>query len=590
MTTDKESLLFELAGTISDEETVDWEKQDDDEDLLSLRQVENLASVFRDLRSQAGETAENAESHRTVAFIWGHLKVLDKIGDGSFGEVYRAWDPVLDREVALKLRRLGPPGRAPERGSQYIREARRLARLRHPNVLAIHGVDIHDGRVGLWTELVEGRTLDRCLEEDGLMCSYEAVLVGLELCRALAAVHGAGLVHGDVKAANVIREKGGRLVLADLGAATEITVRNNPGEGVYLSPLTTAPEVLEGKAPSPGDDLYCLGVLMFRLLSNAFPVEAKDLKGLRDAHMLGRRRSLRDLRPDLPGYLVRVVERAIAADPGERYASADAMERDLDTVFLRECTGSETLVAGSGLRNPPWVMIGAASVVIGLALLVVILGGLTGDPAPRRMQRSLIEARTEPAAVELAASALQPAPLELEAALFRQLDGTREPVFSGDSVGPGDQLFMEVRADEAVHLYVFSGNQDGAFYVLFPLPGLDTANPLAGSTLHRLPGRRLGVVQNWHATTVGSSEAFVVVASRRQLVDLERELNRAPARADTPTRGPTTTVLTREALRVVEANLGSDAVDGIHLDKIYRRFVDDGNVWVHRFVLLRTAD
>ena len=102
-----------------------------------------------------------------------------------------------------------------------MNEARRLARLRHEHVVQVYGAEEHDGRVGLWTELVRGESLEEIVQRSGPLGAREAALVGLDVCAALAAVHGAGLLHRDVKAQNVMREGGGRIVLMDFGTGED---------------------------------------------------------------------------------------------------------------------------------------------------------------------------------------------------------------------------------------------------------------------------------------------------------------------------------------------------------------------------------
>ena len=138
------------------------------------------------------------------------------IGEGSFGRVYRAWDTQLEREVALKLVKASGVSQAFDL-ARAIKEARLLARVRHPNVVRVFGADSHAGRFGLWMELIPGRTLGQVLMMHGPMSVSEAIPIGIDLCHALAAVHGAGLLHRDIKAQNVLREDGGRIVLMDFG-------------------------------------------------------------------------------------------------------------------------------------------------------------------------------------------------------------------------------------------------------------------------------------------------------------------------------------------------------------------------------------
>ena len=123
----------------------------------------------------------------------------------------------LAREVAVKLLRRAPPAVVE---SAVMEEGRLLARVRHPNVVTVYGADTRDGVVGLWMEFISGRTLSEIVRSQGVFGPREATLIAVDVCRALAAVHAAGLVHGDIKAQNVMREAGGRIVLMDFGAGT----------------------------------------------------------------------------------------------------------------------------------------------------------------------------------------------------------------------------------------------------------------------------------------------------------------------------------------------------------------------------------
>src|SRR5262249_873084 len=143
---------------------------------------------------------------------WAHLTLRERLGGGTFGDVYRAWDRHLEREVALKLLRV-EIAEEDLSNSRIAKEGRLLARVRHQNVIAVHGVDAHENRVGLWMDLVRGVTLEQQLAQHGNFSANEAGAIGVDLCRALAAIHAAGLIHRDVKAQNVMREDGGRIVL-----------------------------------------------------------------------------------------------------------------------------------------------------------------------------------------------------------------------------------------------------------------------------------------------------------------------------------------------------------------------------------------
>ena len=264
--------------------------------------------------------------------MWGPLEIRGVLGQGGFGVVYRAWDPHLAAEVALKVLT-----RDSSVGASVIEEARLLARVRHPNIVSIYGADRRNGQVGLWMELVRGRTLKQVLLERGAFGAREAALIGLDLTRALAAVHAAGLVHRDVKPHNVMREEGGRIVLMDFGAGVESAeLTDGPLHKYAGTPLYMAPELFDRRHPTPQSDLYSLGVLLYHVVTGTYPLEGSSPEDLQAAHQRGERRRLRDVRPDLPTEFVRIVERATDTDPAKRYASAGELEADLVQFAVRD--------------------------------------------------------------------------------------------------------------------------------------------------------------------------------------------------------------------------------------------------------------
>ncbi len=247
---------------------------------------------------------------------WGQFDLREPVGSGSFGTVYRAWDPKLDREVAVKLLRRTT-------AATRIGEGRLLARIRHPNVVTVYGADEIAGIAGIWMEFVHGKTIKALIETQGVFGGHEAALAGSVVCRALAAVHQAGLLHQDIKAQNVMRERGGRLVLMDFGAGVLTGDSNMPSGG---TPIYMAPELFAGAAASAHSDLYAVGVLLFHMTTGGFPVEGQHYADVRRRHAAGMRRWLRDLRPDLPDRFVTAVERALDPHPSPPFPSAGALE------------------------------------------------------------------------------------------------------------------------------------------------------------------------------------------------------------------------------------------------------------------------
>ena len=335
MTAD-ERKIRQLAAAVADGLPVDWrqaETTSDDESeravVQQLRLLASLADVHRtgeatvadDGWSGSGSMPHEGDTEPTQ---WGPLEIRELVGSGGYGTVYRAWDPQLHREVALKLLN-DDRASDPIFQQSVIAEGRRLARVRHQNVIAVYGADSNSGRVGFWMEFLEGQTLKQWLDSQGALNSREATLIGIELCRALAAVHAAGLVHRDVKAQNVMREAGGRTVLMDFGTGSETGQRAR----LAGTPLYMAPELFTGSIPSHSSDIYSLGVLLFYLVSNEFPVAGATLDVIKRAHAAGTRRTVRDVRPDLPSAFVRVVDRALSPDPAARPATAGALEAEL---------------------------------------------------------------------------------------------------------------------------------------------------------------------------------------------------------------------------------------------------------------------
>ena len=322
--------ILDLAGAILDGRAIEWGTIDskvpaaDRPAARQLRILADLAHLHRSLPLDLA-TADQDECPFLPGGDWGHLRLRERIGHGRYGDVFRAWDTRLDAEVALKF----VSARASsESGSTVIDEGRLLARVRHPNVVSVYGAERIGDWIGIWTEFVRGRTLEQVLNEHGVFSAHEAAGIGIQVCRALAAVHAAGLLHRDIKAANVMREDGGRIVLMDLGAAADHLVRN-AARDIAGTPLYLAPEVLNGAPASSLSDIYSVGVLLYRLVTNSYPVTGRSFDEIRQAHSEGRRKLLRDIRPELPDDFVTLVERAIDPIPERRITSAGEFDRAL---------------------------------------------------------------------------------------------------------------------------------------------------------------------------------------------------------------------------------------------------------------------
>ena len=368
--------VLDLLAAVADGKPVPWDGIQtgdpvaDGKSVRVLRTIAGVAEVHRTAGAESEQVWEPARPMRPEGVRrWGPFTLLERLGQGAFADVYRAHDPNLDRDVALKLFRTDRVAGS-ERRARLLREARTLARVRNEHVVQVYGADEHDGRIGAWMELIHGRNLEEELGERGRLSGKEAAAIGQEVCRAVAAVHGAGFIHGDIKAHNVMREEGGRVVLMDFGAGRS---RRAVEDGAISgTPLYLAPEVLNGHPPSVDTDVYSLGVLLYHLVTTTYPVNAASLEELRWAHAAGTRTRLADIRPDLDSGFVRVVERSIAVNPADRFQSAGEMEAALAQVL------------GATASPPAPIRWRLRPALVAATLAAVLIAAITAAPALMR--------------------------------------------------------------------------------------------------------------------------------------------------------------------------------------------------------------
>ena len=302
-------------------------------------------TVFESSMQTLDRTAELPEALRECLRLEGPLPttapeipgftVVDKVGEGGFGEVYRARDDLLDRDVALKLLRPHLRSR-PGARENLLWEARTLARIRHPNVLTIYAVLEHEDQLILVTEFIDGESFEQRVDRAGPLTARETAATGIEICKALRAVHDADLVHRDLKTANILREQTGRIVLTDFGLGTSISASEAVvgDRRIAGSPLFMAPEQVRGEPLDARIDIYALGVALYHLSTGSFPLFGRDLKTLLDAIESGSSRPLSKVRKDLPGVFSSIVSRALAREPEKRFQTATEMELALKEFVL----------------------------------------------------------------------------------------------------------------------------------------------------------------------------------------------------------------------------------------------------------------
>jgi eukaryotic-like serine/threonine-protein kinase len=280
-----------------------------------------------------------------IETVGGRYRLGERLGHGGMGEVYVAHDLRLDREVALKLLRADLADQDGMR-ERVVAEARLAARLTHPHVVGVLDTGEQDGRPFVVMERLSGRTLRDELT-DGPLPEERARDVGLQVLRALAAAHGVGIVHRDVKPGNILDAGVGTWKVADFGIAKWVHADETlTGTGELLgSPSYIAPERIEGEQAGPASDLYAVGVLLYEALSGRKPFEGDDPLALAAAIREGDHEPITAIVADVDADIAAVIDRAMRRDPGERYESAETMAAALlgEEVDRAEGETTETI-------------------------------------------------------------------------------------------------------------------------------------------------------------------------------------------------------------------------------------------------------
>ncbi|MFI1101510.1 serine/threonine-protein kinase [Streptomyces melanogenes] len=210
------------------------------------------------------------------SLIGGRFEVLRRLGAGGMGEVYEALDTALDRRVAVKLIRSALLSE--ESGARFAREARALARIDHPNVVTVYEAGVQDDVPYLVMELLEGVGLQQLLRERGPQDEATVRAVAAGVCRALAAVHEAGMVHRDVKPSNIQLTRAGRVALHDFGIAQQDDSTAVTRTGLVIgTPAYLAPEQVMGTPSGRQSDMYALGSCVYEMLTGAPPFVAESV-------------------------------------------------------------------------------------------------------------------------------------------------------------------------------------------------------------------------------------------------------------------------------------------------------------------------
>jgi serine/threonine protein kinase/tetratricopeptide (TPR) repeat protein len=325
--------------------------------------------------------------HELIGRNLSHYRITAALGAGGMGEVYRATDTKLGREVALKVLP-AEMARDPERLARFQREARVVAALNHPHIVTIFSVEEADSINFLTMELVEGESLDRLIPPNGLAVERIVNIAGA-LAGALAAAHEKGIVHRDLKPANVMVTSEGRVKVLDFGLAKEpqadnlgdetMTSAARTQEGIVMgTPAYMSPEQVAGRPLDHRTDIFSLGVVLHEMATGRRPFAGTSSAELGSAILRDSAPSVTDVRPDLPADLARIIRRCLEKDPHRRVQTA----RDVTNEFRDLADATRTPSSGSSV---------VSATDSGPSVAVMPFQNLSNDPENEYFSEGLAE-------------------------------------------------------------------------------------------------------------------------------------------------------------------------------------------------------
>jgi serine/threonine protein kinase len=443
-----------------------------------------------------------------------HYRLIEKIGEGGMGVVWKAEDTKLGRQIALKVL---PETMAadPERRARFEREARAVAALNHPNIVTLYSVEEADPSTSsgqavhfITMELVEGRTLTQLLPKNGFPLS-RLLEIGIPLADAVSRAHRAGITHRDLKPDNIMIDVEGRLRVLDFGLAKlqepagtaqntqAATVTSDTAEGRVLGTVAyMSPEQAEGKEVDARSDIFSLGTILYEMASGTRPFRGETTMSTLSAILKDQPFSITDLKPSLPRHAGRIIRRSLTKDPERRYQTALDLRNELEELKSEIDSGTSAAQArgttSASRRSRIPMLIGAVVVTVIAVVFVAQLRNRGERP----------ETEYQPRPVTATSSAWDTDPnwspdgkfIAFERMSSGHVDIYVKPIDGGDAFlragGPGDQYAPRWTPDGRYLAYI-SKHEPGSWVYLMPsdggkstkliatnIPTLDTTPPM----------------------------------------------------------------------------------------------------------------
>lgn len=292
--------------------------------------------------------------------INGRYQLVEQLGSGGMAVVYKARDLMLDRLVGFKTLRPSYTDN-PEFREKFREEARRLANLKHPNIVIVHDVGQDANTYYIVMEFVDGLDLKKHIRSSAPLPLEVALSIAVQISMGVGYAHRTGLVHADIKPQNICMEgrdlKTAIAKVADFGIAqlisnTQMMISGQRQEIVWGSPQYFSPEQASGHQPIPASDVYMIGIVMFEMLSGRLPFVGADQKELALAHLNNPVPHVREFNPNVPDQLDWVIHKCMSKDPAARYREADQLARVLNSYLKSLKDGSSVQVGSSGGNQP----------------------------------------------------------------------------------------------------------------------------------------------------------------------------------------------------------------------------------------------